>query len=66
MKFNIINFVECIFLYSFDYSINEIAQIKYSNKALAIRKIHKGSATQIYFLFFLLFPCFIFPFLLVR
>lgn len=36
MKFNIINFVECIFLYSFDYSINEIAQIKYWNKALAI------------------------------
>jgi hypothetical protein len=43
MKFNIINFVECIFLYSFDYSINEIAQIKYSNKALAIRKIQHGN-----------------------
>jgi hypothetical protein len=28
--------------------------------------LSKGSATQIYFLFFLLFPCFIFPFLLVR
>jgi hypothetical protein len=26
----------------------------------------KGSATQIYFLFFLLFPCFIFPFFLLR